>query len=262
MFKPTWIVIGLLAIACVAEGVALWRLENRLTELEVTAPPGSSARRSASRGATTDSVDRAAVESIRTIDERVTVLEKIGVSTAPVATAVADKATSNVPEKAFDRRLEELVDRKIDERMKEGQGQSGDGKKQSIGELSKAVAMTPEQEDASVLAIDEGKKLSFELLSLPRADGKSMADDLITALKDTEDPAKVWGGFIQRLMTERVPGKNETYLSGILKIQKSTWDRLSRTLDEEQQTKLKRMGVDILEVKTGYEPFEELLSER
>jgi len=120
--------------------------------------------------------------------------------------------------------------------------------------------MTAEQEDASVRAIDEGKKLVFELLSLPRANGKSMAGDLIAELKTSEDPGKVMTGFFQRLMTERIPGQSETYMSGILRIKKTTWEQLSRTLDEGQEMKLKRAGVDILEVKTGYEPWEELIS--
>ena len=63
-------------------------------------------------------------------------------------------------------------------------------------------------------------------------------------------------------MTERIPGRGETYLSEILKIQKSTWDGLTTALTEKQVTKLRRSGIDILEVKTGYDPFAELLTDR
>jgi hypothetical protein len=60
-------------------------------------------------------------------------------------------------------------------------------------------------------------------------------------------------------MTERVPGRNETYLTEILKLQKATWNDLRGALDEKQVTTLRRMGLDILEVKTGYDPFAEML---
>jgi hypothetical protein len=259
MLKPTWIVIGVLAVVCVAEGVVLWRLENRLAELEVTSKRAARERRSARPGLP---AEIPTTETVHEIDRRLTVLERSGADAGAGPSAATDETVDGPRMKALESRLEAMVDRKLDERLSEKNEPPLEQKKPSIGELSKAVAMTPEQEDASVRAIDQGKKLAFELLSTPRPDGKSLAEDLVAALADSEDPGKVWAGFIQRLMTERVPGRSETYLAGILKIQRDTWDRLSRTLDADQHKKLTRMGVDILEVRTGYDPFADMISER
>ena len=107
----------------------------------------------------------------------------------------------------------------------------------------------------------DGKRQAFELLSIRREDGTTMVDELMSAIRDSEDPQKEMQKWVQRLMTEKVPGRPVTYLAEILKIQKSTWNGLGRALDEGQLTKLRRLGVDILEVKTGYDPYAELLAD-
>jgi hypothetical protein len=270
MSKLAPIVIALLAALCIGEGIALWRMDARVTELELGGAGESTTANRRSEAAappSTDASEAPAPEAVRELTERVAVLERHRETVLARIPALAEAGDGPVDlavlpaggdREALEKRLEEVVAAKVDEKL-EKRGEKEENKP-SAAELAKLVEMTEEQEDATVRAIDEGKKRTMDVLGLPRGDGGSMLDDLVSAVKDAEEPGVAMQKWFQRLMTEKIPGRSDTYLAEIMRIQKATWDRIGTSLSERQFTKLRRAGVDILEVKTGYEPFEALIT--
>ncbi len=271
MARLSSLITGLLALACVGGGFVIWQMDSRIAELEATSLGGGAARHTESKSER--GLDSPTEDVVTSLEERVSELrtEFDSVrSTLPsleaAEGAMRGPVLSPSARVALDKHLAEVIDRKLDERLAKGEEKDESileqqESKPSVSELSKAVEMTPEQEDATVRVLNEGKRLSFEILNTPRADGSSMAGDLVTALKNSKDQREAVGAWFQRIMTETIPGRSETYLNEIMKIQTATWEGLGGALEEKQVTKLKRMGLEILEVKTGYEPFEELLSQ-
>ncbi len=261
---------GLLALAFIGGGIVIYRMDTRIAELEAKAVASRATRPSETRSAR--GLDQSTEEVVKTLEDGMTSLrgEVEAVRGTLPAMEAADGAMrgpvlSPSARVALDKHVAEVVDRKLEERLAKGEKENEglldqEESKPSVSELSKAVEMTPEQEDATVSVLNEGKRRSFEILNTPRADGGSMAGDLVAALKNTKDPKEAVGAWFQRILKEKIPGRSETYVAEIMKIKNATWEGLGGALDEKQMTKLKRMGLDILEVKTGYEPFEELFS--
>jgi hypothetical protein len=274
MSRTAVLLVLVLGAIAVGEGFALWRMDARISKLELTAPREADRPRATAGPALASGEAAVAPEEMRSVLARMTVLERhreAVLARVPdlEGPAAGDSETARLLAAAEGRgslgaRLEEALDRRIDERLRErdeAAAKGGEGEKEdpSISELSEAVAMTDDQEDAVVRSIDAGKRRVFDLLAIPREDGRSMVDDLRDALQADGDPGEAMQKWFFGLMKERIPGRQETYLTEILKIQRTTWDGIGRTLDEKQLEKLRRTGVDILEVKTGFDPFAEAL---
>ena len=58
-----------------------------------------------------------------------------------------------------------------------------------------------------------------------------------------------------------IPGRDEPYITEILRIRNRTEKALSGVLRAEQSKKLSRTNLDYLGVKTAYDPFAEYLME-
>ena len=69
---------------------------------------------------------------------------------------------------------------------------------------------------------------------------------------------KIFNGFA----VEKVPGRSTTYFEEFARIEESMKIDLQRQLSNEQFTKLDSMNVDILGVRTGFDPFAEYVLQR
>lgn len=158
--------------------------------------------------------------------------------------------------------LEAMIDRKVEEKVKaKGEGNGFGGKKLPLREIAKEAQLPHETELRMAEVVNDGKRKSFELLKLPRADGTNLVDDLVNAFKSDKPEENVKAVFM-RIFSEKIPGTDQTYLAGILKIGDEINQRLEQVLTPEQMTSYKHAGVGPLDVETGYDPFAEYLKTR
>ena len=156
----------------------------------------------------------------------------------------------------LDRRVADAVEREL--------GRRDDplaDKNPRLGAVAKALGFTDVQSREAEREIDLGKREAFEVLDLPRPDGESMFDVLIRTIAEKGDEKAAEAAWWPRLVIEKVPGRNETYLTALQRIEDATWKRLERVLDVDQLKRLKESDVEILEMKTAYEPFKERLAD-
>ncbi|MBI5366468.1 MAG: hypothetical protein HZA54_05495 [Planctomycetes bacterium] len=181
---------------------------------------------------------------------------------APAAGAAA--ADGGLPDEA---RLDAILDKKLEEKGV-GAGVSArrsfeDGKwKPPMEELGREVGLTPEEQSQLVPVFDEVKRKVFELAKTPRMDGSCFADDLAEVFRDPQRTKEAAEAVFMRLFTEKIPGRDEPYIAEILRIQKAGRAAAGQVLAAESYRKLIASGVDIMDVKTGYDPFAEYVMAR
>jgi hypothetical protein len=130
-----------------------------------------------------------------------------------------------------------------------------DGKwKAPLDELSKELKLTEVQAAEAKRVFDAARDASFNLLKTQRLDGGCILDDYVAALKSGADPEESGRQLFKRIFTEKVPGTDTTYVSEYIDMEQGTRDALAQKLDAAQMKRLKSLHVDLLEVKTGYDP--------
>lgn len=178
----------------------------------------------------------------------------------------ADTLRVNHPEPgaATEEQIQKIVEKTLNE--KGAHRWMHDGKlKPPMNEYSKELGLTSTQEAEFLRSVNDGKREVFDLLRVPRPDGTSLADDFVDIFKNPpqeQGAAAQKGGEVWlKLFSERVPGRETTYIAEILTIQGKMKSDFQMTLTPEQMQHHLQSGVDPLDIKTGYEPFEEYLAE-
>jgi len=179
------------------------------------------------------------------------IAEHGGVIALPGAAASAGKP---LDELVADR-VEKKVSEKLDSMAARDRERGEDGKwKAPLDELTKELNLTEAQSSEAKRIFDSARDASFTLLKTQRLDGGCLLDDLVGALKSGMDQEEAGKQFFKRIFTEKVPGTDTTYVSEYIDMEQGTRDALSQKLDAAQMKRLKALHVDILEVKTGYDP--------
>lgn len=153
----------------------------------------------------------------------------------------------------------ERVAKKMDERLDRTARRAGqysdDGRwKAPLDDLSAELTLSEAQKGDLKRAFDSGKDQGFALLQTQRLDGTTLLDDYVAALKAGGDPASATQEFFKRIVSERVPGTDQTYLAGFLTIAQDVDSQVGRHLDATQRQKMRSLRVAVLEVDTGYDP--------
>ncbi|MBI3099788.1 MAG: hypothetical protein HYY93_16375 [Planctomycetes bacterium] len=178
----------------------------------------------------------------------------------------ADTLRANHPDPAgpTDEQIERIVEKTLSAK---GQHRwMDDGKlKPPMNEYSRELGLTATQEADFLRTVDGGKREVFDLLRLPRPDGTSLAGDFVDIFRNPSgDPgqaAQKGGEAWMKLFSEKVPGRETTYIAEILTVQGRMKTDFQRTLTPEQMQRHLQSGVDPLDIKTGYDPFAEYLAE-
>ena len=180
-----------------------------------------------------------------------------GTSPGSAAGSAAAADTPGAP------RLEDVVadrvEKKISEKMESlaarDRERGDDGKwKAPIDELSSELKLNESQKAEAKRIFDRSRDDVFALVKTMRLDGGCILDDYAATLKSGADPGESTRQFIQRLFTERVPGSDRTYLAEFITIGQDVEEQLGRQFDKEQMRRFKALRVDLLDVKTGYDP--------
>lgn len=155
--------------------------------------------------------------------------------------------------------LQELVASAVKKGLEEHKSW-GDEKKPTLSELKDALALNGQQEVTLKGVLDAGKQQAYDVTVIARADGTNKLDDFVKAMKSADPQGESIKAFTS-LATEKVPGRTTTYLEEIMKVQESVKIELRRQMSGDQYTKFEQMQVDVLEVKTGFDPFEKYVLE-
>jgi len=130
-----------------------------------------------------------------------------------------------------------------------------DGKwKAPIDDLTKELKLTDAQKTDAARIFDHSRDEAFALLKTQRLDGGSILDDYASALKSGADAQETTKQLFTRILTERVPGSDQTYLAEFIAMHQSVEEQLGSKLDAAQMKRLRSLRVDLLDVKTGYDP--------
>lgn len=152
-------------------------------------------------------------------------------------------------------RVGRTIDEKIDRRARRAGQTTDDGRwKAPLDDLATELALSEAQKSEAKRVFDAAKDQGFALLRTQRIDGGCLLDDYAAALRSGADPAEATQEFFRRIVNERVPGSDETYLSAFIAIGVDTDERLARGLDPAQRTKMRDLRLDLLGVETGYDP--------
>jgi hypothetical protein len=265
--------IALVAVIAVVEGIFLIKLSSRVGELETAlsgrtggdSPVALGKRMQVIEDLATDTA--IGLDSVAKATERVerenraqaTAIERVQASlrSAPAGEPVPPRTAEPLPAAA----LQEVVARTVDERLKEVREQGGGGEwKPSLQQFQEALDLSEEQVLRAEEIFDDAKHEVFRLANLRRDDGTAKIDDFVSAMQD-EEPERAMKKVFAGLFTEKIPGRQETYIVEILRIRNRTEQGLSGILDEEQRKKLGRLNIDYLGVKTAYDPFAEYIQE-
>ena len=124
-----------------------------------------------------------------------------------------------------------------------------------MSELAEELDLTGEQSEAARHIFDASREDVFSLFKTARKDGGSLADDLAIDLKTSGEPGASMKRFFQRLVNDKIPGTDRTYLADLIKLRGQVFESLGDELSEEQMNKLKSLRIDPLQVGTGYDPM-------
>jgi hypothetical protein len=192
------------------------------------------------------------------LDRRVAVSRTApGAAAAPVDGRV--EAAAADAGKPFEEIVAERVEKKLAERMEAIAGRDKergeDGKwKAPIDELAAELKLTDAQKTEAKRIFDAAHDESYLLLKAQRLDGGSLLDDLVASLKGGTELPEAVRQLFSRIVTEKVPGTDRTYLAEYVTLEKGVQDQLASRLDKDQMKRLATLRVSILEVKTGHDP--------
>ncbi len=249
MNKPLALIAFVAALVAIAEGAyiassraTLSQLRDRLDRLEARTR------------------ELAPKSDVARVDERVAKVETDAEARRTLAPALKNEPSKEAAPGATvsPDDIAEMIDRKIDEKVKaKGEENGLGGKKRPLNEVGKELGLTPEVQLAMANIVNEGKQASFELLKTVRSDGTNLVDDIINALKSGEKAQEKMQEQFMRIFKEQVPGTQETYIAAILKISDDIVKKFENVLTAEQLTKFRHTGVGPLDLETGFDPFAE-----
>src|SRR5262245_32981405 len=201
-----------------------------------------------------EALDRRVADVARRVDAGV------AASNAP-GTAVANAARSDDAPGAP--KLEDLVADRVEKKLSEkmetlaarDRERGEDGKwKAPLDELATELKLNDTQKAEAKRIFERSRDDVFALVKTQRLDGGCILDDYAATLKGGADYGESTRQFIQRLFTERVPGTERTYLADFIEIGQDVETQLARQFDKDQMRRFKSLRVDLLDVKTGYDP--------
>ena len=264
------VLLALVAVVAAVEGFFLVQVNQRIDSLEArlegsgdspAVSPlalGGEVRELEERQKDTASGVEAVQLRVATLAERVDGMDRRAKETSALARAEGRGGpTSEELREVVRATVAETVDRKL-EAMPKGGG--GDWKP-SMAELGEYLALSGAQSDKAARIIDDAKHEAFQLLTLRRVDGTTKMDDFVAAMTKTDGKEKAVQALFASLFTEKIPGREEPYITEILRITTGAQKTLGAVLDEEQGKKLSRVKIDYLGVKTDYDPFAEYVKE-
>ncbi len=132
-------------------------------------------------------------------------------------------------------------------------------KKPAMAVFASMLELTQEQRAAAERVIVEGQRQVHEILEMPTADGTNLMDDLVEIVARgiargqgwQPEPGKDngWGRFFARVVSEKIPGTDETYGARIESVKIAMRATFKRDWSEAQYREFEEWGVDPTEIE-------------
>jgi hypothetical protein len=169
-------------------------------------------------------------------------VERGGVASPPPPEVAAEGTLEAIVDAAVDRKAAQVMD---EMRIK-------GNKKPAIDVFASTLELTDRQREAAERIIVDGQEQVHAILNRPTADGTNLMDDLVELVaRGMAEPGKDhgWGRWIGRVLTEDIPGTNETYGARIETVKVAMRATFKRQWSEEQYREFEEWGVDPTEVQ-------------
>ena len=164
-------------------------------------------------------------------------------------TAIGKEADANAED-----RLKAMVSEAVDLKTKEvvEELENKDDKNPSLDVFAATLELTDEQRRAAEQEVIRGQREVFDILDIPTEGGANLMDELVEVVARSvawpeKDPG--WGKWLVRVITEKIPGTDETYATRIDAVKATVLDSFKRTFNEEQYAEFQKWGVDPIEIQ-------------
>jgi hypothetical protein len=146
--------------------------------------------------------------------------------------------------------IDAAVERKADQVRKELSAKAN--KKPAFDVFASTLKLTPTQKDAAGRVIAAGQQQVYDILNTPTANGTNLMDELVDLVANGfARPGKNqgWGPWFVKVMSEKIPGTDETYGKRIEGVKNEMKALFKRTWTPAQYKEFEDWGVDPTEVE-------------
>tara|TARA_R110002072_G_scaffold132549_2_gene272659 strand:+ start:111 stop:653 length:543 start_codon:yes stop_codon:yes gene_type:complete len=146
---------------------------------------------------------------------------------------------------AVDERINEAVDEKLEEIKQKW------NKKPQLKTVAKLLELDERQERVIEEQVREGQNQIRSILAQPTAQGTSLLDELVEVMARGQTPAAgaLWGKWLGRLQTEKVPGTDLTYAARLEQTKAAVRASFRQVMSPEQYTEFEEWAFDPTEVE-------------
>ncbi|MFI5401710.1 MAG: hypothetical protein ACHQ1G_02160 [Planctomycetota bacterium] len=125
-------------------------------------------------------------------------------------------------------------------------------KKPAMDVFASTLELSEVQRHETERAVVEGQREVYAIIGTPTYDGTNLMDQLVEiAAKGIAEPGKDhgWGPWLARVLTEKVPGTDETYGARIESVKNGMRATFKREWSETQYREFEGWGVDPTEIE-------------
>lgn len=125
-------------------------------------------------------------------------------------------------------------------------------KKPAMDAFASALKLSEGQRAATERVVVEGQQQVYAILGTPTYDGTNLVDQLVEiAAKGIAEPGKDhgWGLWLARVLSEKIPGTDETYGTRIESVKNGMRATFKREWSEAQYREFEAWGVDPTEIE-------------
>ncbi len=146
--------------------------------------------------------------------------------------------------------VDDAVERKTERVLDEMRAKQD--RKPAMDLFASTLELTEEQRALTERVVVEGQKEVHAILATPTYDGTNLMDQLVElAAKGIAEPGKDhgWGLWLARVLSEKVPGTDETYGARIETVKSRMRATFKREWSEAQYKEFETWGVDPTEIE-------------
>lgn len=159
-------------------------------------------------------------------------------------------------------RLEKRMTEQMERLSARQRNRDDEGKwKPPVGDLARELGLDERQAEELTEIVDAGRDRAFLIIQTPLDDGSTLLEQFADDLKAGDQGAATMR-FFGRLASEKVPGSDATYLARLGEVNAEMDQQLGETMTADQHKRLRDLQVELLEVKTGHDPFGAFIVER
>jgi hypothetical protein len=208
--------------------------------------------------------DIAEKKAVDELQEQVARAEKKAAAASAAAEAAAKRplpAPVAPAPAVLEEDIQKIVDARLEEKLQAKAANNGGGdRKMPLFDLAKELSLDDAVQGRVSAIANTVKKEIFDILKTPRPDGTSMADELVTAFTngDTAGIQKIFS----RLLTDKIPGTDTSYLSAVARVQDKANQGLKVAMGTDAFGRYQNMNLKPENIETGFDPWIDYIQQK